>query len=750
MMKQLGIDEKQDGRRWKVAINALFAAVASLCVAVYITLFSLVVEQVRAGGSDCLGPVDPSALFRCLLVAVPLFVILVVLFSPVARGVRDFLFSYRYLIGALVVLAAVLLGVSGSSIATWSELIGGERLKGTILGIPRSIRSDEWLVSTPFAFSQDYSGYASVNDIIRGYDTDVTMVYAQPCWSFATLFRPFLWGYLVLGSERGLSFFWSARLVVLLLVSIEMGMFLTRGRRYASLAYAFAVAFSPLAQWWFAVNGIAELFIFGQGLVLSLHHWVRTKDKRVRLALTVLMSWLATGFLLVNYPAWQVPLFWIFLSVGVGDVWDFCRKATTAGVALPLSSYVRCGVLLVALTAIFSAICFVPVLSIIQTVSETVYPGQRRDNGGAGLDYVLVGTTGMFNALRAGEAPLNACESAGFLPLSPLGVISCGVIQVLSFRRTRRWSPPLLLLSLVEVLLLIYCVFGLPEIVSSVLLLSHSMPIRVAQILGYADIVVVFLTFAEGGSSIAGLDRVANHGRGGSRGNFPFSEEVRGRVFFVAMSVVAAIAVGCYAHYYLGLRWLYTCLLVVFTGCFLSAWRLFLRHGNDLPLLLIMLVYLVAGMCVNPVQQGTAALTESEAFTAVRELSEEDPDALWAADVASLGQLCVSAGARCVNSTNTYPVLERWKSVDTTLEFEDIYNRYAHITIDVTTEANCSFASSFPDTFTAALNAEHLGEMGVEYFISTQGNLDECSYAGWEFTLIDQAAHLYIWKLARQ
>lgn len=49
-----------------------------------------------------------------------------------------------------------------------------------------------------------------------------TMVYGQPSYAVATLFRPFLWGYLLLGAERGLAFFWDARMLCMMLVGVRI------------------------------------------------------------------------------------------------------------------------------------------------------------------------------------------------------------------------------------------------------------------------------------------------------------------------------------------------------------------------------------------------------------------------------------------------------------------------------------------------------------------------------------------------
>ena len=42
-----------------------------------------------------------------------------------------------------------------------------------------------------------------------------------PAWFPTEVFRPFHWGYLLLGSSAGLAFYWSARLIVLFLSTYQ-------------------------------------------------------------------------------------------------------------------------------------------------------------------------------------------------------------------------------------------------------------------------------------------------------------------------------------------------------------------------------------------------------------------------------------------------------------------------------------------------------------------------------------------------
>lgn len=82
----------------------------------------------------------------------------------------------------------------------------------TLIGISRSIRSDEWAVNTPMMISQYFNNAAPFpyfSETIRGALTDVFIVYGQPVLNIVEIFRPFHWGYLLLSPAKGLAFFGS-------------------------------------------------------------------------------------------------------------------------------------------------------------------------------------------------------------------------------------------------------------------------------------------------------------------------------------------------------------------------------------------------------------------------------------------------------------------------------------------------------------------------------------------------------------
>ncbi|MBR0103761.1 MAG: hypothetical protein IJQ01_09730, partial [Selenomonadaceae bacterium] len=222
------------------------------------------------------------------------------------------IFKLRFAIAAVIFLLCVLLEIHGSSIGLYAKLLSHPELDINLLGVSRPLRSDEWIVFTPFAFSQYFTDFSMINDLIRGTATNIFIVYGQAVHHLAMIFRPAQLGYLFLDHGSGLAFFWAGRLIVLFVVSFEFARKILDAKNALSLLYAVMITFSPLAQWWWAVNSIAEILAAGQGLVLFWKLYLQRDDNR-RFLFAAGVLWCAGIFIFGIYPAWQVSFGWAFL-----------------------------------------------------------------------------------------------------------------------------------------------------------------------------------------------------------------------------------------------------------------------------------------------------------------------------------------------------------------------------------------------------------------------------------------------------
>ncbi|MFR3960391.1 MAG: hypothetical protein ACLTZB_07210, partial [Streptococcus salivarius] len=113
------------------------------------------------------------------------------------------------------------------------------RTDDTIIGSPRPIRSDEWLVQTPFYLSQVKTGNHFTNQSYQVSGQNMMMAYNVSSWHISTIGKPFNWGFLFLGASRGLSWYWSFKIIAMLLLAYEFAMILTSKRKLLSAVSSF-------------------------------------------------------------------------------------------------------------------------------------------------------------------------------------------------------------------------------------------------------------------------------------------------------------------------------------------------------------------------------------------------------------------------------------------------------------------------------------------------------------------------------
>ena len=588
----------------------------------------------------------------------------------------------RWLTGGVVIFIFAALEIHGSSLGMYAEILGHPELSDVIFGKPRPIRSDEWIVFTPFAFSQYFAGFSTVSEIIRGAATNIFLTYGQAALHPAIIFRPAQWGYLFFDQGSALAFFWTSRLVILFLVSYEFARLILQAEKKISVLYAIMTAFSPMAQWWWSVNSVAEILAAGQGAVLC---WKIYLDSGKRLAAAGFL-WCAGIFIFGIYPAWQVSFGYVFL---------FCVIAVTKTSALKIflkdKTFWLAGAIIVLapiLHAIFSA------REMIELQMATEYPGRRFVAGG-GFSLIGLLTYGAGAVLPFAETlPVtNNCEVAGFYCLVPLGFL----IFAQQIFVQKKFDALMAALAAVSIFLLIWEIFGLPAFLAKVTALSNVTEGRCRSALEFSQMLMIFR-----GISVTEL-RLPNPAR------------------IVLSAAVAAITAYSVNEIFDGRA--LTAAVFLFTG---AAVYLFISTEIRRRVEILCAMMIMIGATVNPINFGVDAVYEMPVGKKIAETVQRDGKALWIVEGESnaLNDFPIMFGAPTINSVNVYPVIERWRKINP--DAEKIYNRYAHISIKLQ-NAPTEFILNGADYFTVKLNAADLPKLNARYIFSRDGALESFS-----------------------
>ena len=614
------------------------------------------------------------------------------------RGLKqgfELIYKYRFVLSFLLLIMLVSFKISGSSMGCW-KLFLGDGESGIRLGEPRVWRSDEWGTLTPLCFRQQYNtlgAYNRYSQTLGSILTDNMLVYGQPSWDILTLFRPFYWGYLFFGSERGLSWFWCSRMIVLFLSWFELGMLITDGQKKLSVMLSVCVSFAPFLQWWFAINGLFEMLIYGACFVLGSNYLVSRAFNPRKIAVAVGMAVCAVGYVLTFYPTWMVPVAWGFVPLFLWVViWKFNRNVSRRVDVVPW-------LLIFVITAAGLTVLAVTSWDVIKAELNSVYPGNApSSSGGTGLWWMMKYPISLVSRFSMNELIV---ENSSIICFAPAGFILALWVII----KEKKKDPLLILLLVMNLFLAWYYCVGIPKWLAKMLLLSFVNSNRGPQVLGFLRLTLFVRAVA-------------------------LKEKAPKRWLAALAAVISSavpmrLALGFTKYEPGGLRYEYfdtaEKIVVVWEILAVVFYLLYRARKSKytMAVLGVCTVVLASSIWINPVAKGVPEITKSETMQQIRDLVKEDPQAIWlVADMAyPATNIPAMAGADCLNTTQTYPQKTRWEMLDPEGEYEDIYNRYCHIRASLGSKTMLELVST--DYVEVTLSPEDLKKLNIRYIVST-------------------------------
>lgn len=648
------------------------------------------------------------------------------------RGLKqgfELIYKYRFVLSFLLLIMLVSFKISGSSMGCW-KLFLGDGESGIRLGEPRVWRSDEWGTLTPLCFRQQYNtlgAYNRYSQTLGSILTDNMLVYGQPSWDILTLFRPFYWGYLFFGSERGLSWFWCSRLIVLFLSWFELGMLITDGQKKLSVMLSICVSFAPFLQWWFAINGLVEMLIYGACFVLGSNYLVSHAFNPRKIAVAVGMAVCAVGYVLTFYPTWMVPVAWGFVPLFLWVIiWKFNRKVLRRVDVMPW-------LLIFVITAAGLTILAVTSWDVITAELNSVYPGNApSSSGGTGLWWMMKYPISFVSRFSMNELIV---ENSSIICFAPAGFILALWVII----KEKKKDPLLILLLGMNLFLAWYYCVGIPKWLAKMLLLSFVNSNRGPQVLGFLRLTL----FAR---AVALKEKAPKRW-------------LAALAAVISSAVPMRLALGFTKYEPGGLRYEYfdTAEKIVVVWAILAVVFYLLYRARKskytMAVLGVCTVVLASSIWINPVAKGVPEITKSETMQQIRDLVKEDPQAIWlVVDMAyPATNIPAMAGADCLNTTQTYPQKTRWEMLDKEGEYEDIYNRYCHIRASLGSKTMLELVST--DYVEVTLSPEDLKKLNIRYIVSTNdfdekiaaGTINIFSDSGIEFQKYYEGAQLSIY-----
>lgn len=666
-------------------------------------------------------PFAADSFIRIILISMILSVaIAYVVFD--ANATSDFMHKNRWLIAAIVFTVFVALNLNFSNVACFHYSVQPDSQTAftlPIFGVPRGIRSDEWLVDLPRRASAEYSGYGLINDIVRAttnYNISSSYLYI----SYSALTNPLNFGYFLFGTEYGTAFHWSGLFILSIIVSYEFSLIITKGNRRCSLLGASILGLSSFALWWSVNIHIMCL----QAIIVSAYHFFRREKlyEKVLLALGVSIS--AACFVCSIYPAWQVPAAYLLMAMFAWVIIESFDKIK----AMKWHEWTVVGAAFVFMVSIISAYLF-DTRAYNEAIMDTIYPGKRFDTGG---NSVYKGSWYIQTLLYPFKDTGNNSEAGTFFSLFPLPMVIALVF--IASQIIRKVKNKEVRIDVFSVLLLIptffitvYCTKGFPEWLAKISLMSYSIKERAVDLLCIANAFLLIRILSYKKEEKITFPTVLGFGVG---------------VLLVLYNVKTTEKY--YPGYMTSSYIIIAALLVI--GLVVALLCSEKQKYRNLMISVATVAIAVSGLSVLPITRGLDSLLGKPASLEVQRIVEEDPDAKWIGyDTIIFPQFLIANGAPTINSVNYIPNMELWHKLDPEGKYNEVYNRYAHVACVFVEGEETNFVLTQPDLMVLRLSYDDVEKTGAKYVFSPYGIAESSDKV--DLNLIYNEGNIFIYEI---
>lgn len=664
-------------------LNDIFVLILKIIIiAIFSVITSITLIYIRQGNLN-FTDYNIEQVKICTMVV---FIVYLFPFFGFRRTAETF-FKYRWCVCGIILFLLVLGKYHGDSITMYDRYIqpnSGNEFVEPLYGTGRGIRSDDWLVNTPSIISNEFldEPYSETNEILRGTETDNAFSFANvsSILSLGSSFFTFLFG--KINVEYAFSFYWYAPIFLCFLSTIELCLIITEGKKFVSLLGGVLITFSSWFMWW----KFPTVLVYAQMAVVVAYYFVVDKVFWKKCVLAVLFSVFFSGFVCSLYPAWQVPIGYIALNFAIWIIVTHKKEI------LSWKKEWFVFVLAIILSAIFIGYYLYSARDYMHAIMQTSYPGKRRDYGGMIIERMFNGFISPLFGIIEVRNPTMSSIVLSFFPIPLL---------MLTYKNIKEKKKDILFygMLIISVIFIMYCTVGLPKVVCDILLLSNSTSSKVVEILSVLQVYILIIYLSK------------------NRERYIRNTTA---VWVIAILYSLGSAVLCSKQFPDYMPDMYVVFMVILFSC--AIFILITKVGKKQiysVLSILIAITLIQGVVIRPVSKGLDAIYSKPVAQKIQEICEHD-DGKWiaVADNIFVSGYLVACGARTVNSVNIYPNIQLWNKLDPKNNYTNIYNRYAHIYLELT-ENPTSFEIFQSDVIKLKLNYDDLKKTEAKYILAT-------------------------------
>jgi len=604
---------------------------------------------------------------------------------------------YIFMTLSLLAFLMTTLRVHQSSLDLWNAYLPGEESASSIImGRPLPIRSDEWVVQTPWTLSQWSTNRPLNNSDV--FPKGITNLLAVPSSNISMIGQPKFWGGLFLSVEHAFSFFWSYKVIGLLLSTYFLFFVISKSVFYSCIG-AVLVFGASSTQWWFS-SSLPEILIGFSASTLSALKMLEATRVREFAGWGIVLCISLLTTVLHPYPPFIVPLAYLGLIIVALHAYSTDNKLILANVKTK-------SLLLTACVAAFcgiATIIFQQSQETIALVTNTVYPGRRVSDGGDTSIIRLV--SGFFEFWRVRDTSFpgifgNASEASGSIPLwlivFPLASLLDPKVRV---------SPLALALFTFCVFVTLYALYGVPIWLAEVSAWSFVPGTRALIALTIPGVLLVII-------AAVGLEA-------GARKVPIYTNLIIGLVIVLGLTFIG---------YHLNERdEFYTNVRLVSSTVIISIFVLAMINRSRLLVTICTIAFVIAPLSANPVAVGLAPLLKKTVFAEAKAISDSGSQWLVFGN-GVISQGFMANGLSVLIGQQYVPNLEAYRVLDPKGIQKHIWNRYARVQFLAGDNQQAELRLVQADYFQINISpcSISLLELGVTHIASTRQLTDQQS-----------------------
>lgn len=659
-----------------------------------------------------------AALFVGIVIS--LISLLRIWYEKPLQKVFDFSYKWRWMIALALFIVGVLLQIHMSNVGTYTFLFESEpsATNSILFGQPRDFRSDEYNVQLPYYLSQYFNGYQEISYQMSLGGQNMILGYNAPVWDITLIGKPFVWGYLLLGNSYGISWYFLSKTILMFMVSLEMFFILTKSRHMAVFG-AFVFTFAPANVWWFSPHFYDV--IFWSCALFVVGYFFFLKQGLAKWGFTILSISCLCGFVLALFPSLQVPCGLLMLCLMLA-----CLYRDQQELSWPKSNWLCVGAVILGLALVLGPTLW-RMKDDLMILMNTEYPGSRVSVGGYGELWMLfINIAGIFQPFVPDPGYLNNSEIASYTHFAVAFLLFYPYLwwYLKKSNHKARFIGDVFVIALV--LQMVFLFFPFPEWLAKGMLLS--MCNRMQTVFGVTAAIFTIWMFAMI-----------------SKNELPHKALVGGIVCLV-YGVLSLLINSSFLYPGIvefldmyGRKFLFGFTVPLFYGLAIAfafgLWLCFTKW-KELFYCALLCWTAVSGLLVNPIMQGSAAITDYPLAHLVQEKIQEDPNAKWLTlGLDQLQGLLLANGAQVVNAVDFYPDFTKWEKLDPTLSNFEQINRYAHIEVTLTQDSTKMEATQ-PDLIELSLNINDLSKWDVRYIVGSKNDQEVLDQAGISYEVI--------------